>query len=386
MDKSLAQAKATATGTRYRLQQAIRAYAREQLASSGEMDGVQARHGAYFARLGEQAAHRLNRPDQAAWATRLDQEQANLRAAWLWSAADPARAMTGLTMVSGLWEYWLIRGLLDQGAAWLEDALRRAAGPPGARADALAGLAVITCLRGDVQRGGDLFAASIALHEQAGNWAGHSRALALLGFWRANQGDQAGSAAALDRAMLSAGLSRDPYFAAFTLLMAGMAALLTGRIPLARARASESGRLFADIGGRRGAGYARCVVADCLIHEGSPAECLLLLRECIQDFETLLDRWGLLRHLLGGPGPRRARRLGPGGVRAGRGRQHERADRRPSLPGRPGRYRRRGREDGGRAGSLRGHRAPGGPRGGPRRPDRRRPGAGRAGGSAVRAG
>ncbi len=294
VDKSLAQAKATATGTRYRLQQAIRAYAREQLASSGEMDGVQARHGAYFARLGEQAAHRLNRPDQAAWATRLDQEQANLRAAWLWSAADPARAMTGLTMVSGLWEYWLIRGLLDQGAAWLEDALRRAAGPPGARADALAGLAVITCLRGDVQRGGDLFAASIALHEQAGNWAGHSRALALLGFWRANQGDQAGSAAALDRAMLSAGLSRDPYFAAFTLLMAGMAALLTGRIPLARARASESGRLFADIGGRRGAGYARCVVADCLIHEGSPAECLLLLRECIQDFETLLDRWGLL--------------------------------------------------------------------------------------------
>jgi hypothetical protein len=216
------------------------------------MDDVQARHGAYFARLGEQAARRLNGPDQAVWATRLDQEQANLRAAWLWSAADPARAVTGLTMVSGLWEYWLIRGLLDQGAAWLEDALQRAAGPAGVRADALAGLAVITCLRGDVQQGGELFAASITLHEQARNWAGHSRALALLGFWRANQGDQAGSADALDRAMMSAGMSRDPYFAAFTLLMAGMAALLTGRIPLARARASESGRLFADIGGRRG--------------------------------------------------------------------------------------------------------------------------------------
>ncbi len=294
VDKSLAQAKATSTGTRYRLQQAIRAYAREQLASSGEMEDAQARHGAYFARLGEQAARRLNGPDQGVWATRLDQEQANLRAAWLWSAADPARAVTGLTMVSGLWEYWLIRGLLDQGAGWLEDALRRAAGPAAARADALAGLALISCLRGDVRRGGDLFAASIALHERAGNWAGHSRALALLGFWRANQGDEAGSAEALDRARLSAGLSRDPYFAAFSLLMAGMAALLAGRIPLARALAAESGRLFADIGNRRGVGYARCVTADCLIHEGAPAECLVILRECIQDFEALLDRWGLL--------------------------------------------------------------------------------------------
>jgi DNA-binding CsgD family transcriptional regulator len=62
----------------------------------------------------------------------------------------------------------------------------------------------------------------------------------------------------------------------------------------ARVHATESIKLFTEIGDRRGAGYARCVLAECLIEEGSPQESLALLRECVRDFEALLDRWGLL--------------------------------------------------------------------------------------------
>ena len=58
-----------------------------------------------------------------------------------------------------------------------------------------------------------------------------------------------------------------------------------------RPRALE---LFTEIGDRRGAGYARCVLAECLIHEGNPREALAILRVCVGDFEALLDRWGLL--------------------------------------------------------------------------------------------
>jgi predicted ATPase len=90
VDKSLVQAEQTATGTRYRLLEAIKTFAREQPAASGELDDIRARHGSYFADLGEHAAARLHGPDQCHWASCLDQDQANLRAARLWCAEDPA--------------------------------------------------------------------------------------------------------------------------------------------------------------------------------------------------------------------------------------------------------------------------------------------------------
>jgi predicted ATPase/DNA-binding NarL/FixJ family response regulator len=294
VDKSLVQAEDSATGTRYRLLEVVKAFTLEQLVASGELEEVRARHGTYFADLGERVASQLHCRDQGLWASRLDQDQANLRAASQWCAADPARAVHGLRMAAGLWEYWLIRGLIKEGAAWLEDALQRAPGPPGARAAALAGLALFTSLRGEFQRGGELLAESIVLYEQTDDLPGQARALAILGYWRANDGDPEGSAEVLDRAMLLAGRARDRYPAAYARLMAGMAASSMADRTLAKAYATQSVESFSEIGDYRGAGYARCVVADCLSGEGLPAEAFAMLRTCLGVFEELLDRWGLL--------------------------------------------------------------------------------------------
>ena len=294
VDKSLVQAEDSATGTRYRLLEAVKAFAFEQLVASGELEEVRNRHGIYFTDLGERVALQLHDRDQGLWASRLDQDQANLRAASQWCEADPARAVHGLRMAAGLWEYWLIRGLIKEGAAWLEDALQRAPSPPGTRAAALAGLAVFTSLRGEFQRGGELLAASIDFYEQADDLPGQVRALAILGLWRANDGDPEGSAEALDQAMLLAGPAGDRYPAAYASLMAGMAAYSMADRTLARAYATQSVELFSEIGDHRGVGYARCVVADCLSGEGCPAEALAILRTCVGVFEELLDRWGLL--------------------------------------------------------------------------------------------
>jgi predicted ATPase/DNA-binding CsgD family transcriptional regulator len=294
VDKSLVQAEDSVTGTRYRLLEAVKVFAHEQLVASGELEEVRTRHGTYFADLGEHMASRLHGQDQDLWATCLDQDRANFRAARQWCAADPARAEHGLRMAAGLWEYWLIRGLVEEGAAWLEDALHGAPDPPGAHAAALTGLALFTVLRGEFQRGGELLEASIALHEQAGDVPGQVRALAILGYWRANHGDREGSAEALDRASLLAGLTQDRYCAAYAQLMAGMTASSMTNRAVARAHAARSVKLFSDIGDRRGVGYAQCVQADCLTGEGAPTESLAILRTCLGFFEELLDRWGLL--------------------------------------------------------------------------------------------
>ena len=293
VDKSLVQAEDSATGTRYRLLAAIEAFSSEQLAMCGEAEAVQSRHGTYFAELGEHTVSRLHGEHQDLWACRIDQEQANLRAARLWCAADPARVGLGLRMASGLWDYWLIRGLLEEGAAWLQDVLQRAAGPAAARADALTGLAVMNSLRGNSESVGELFAASIALYEQIDDRQGQARALALLGFWLASQ-DDCGAAEALERALVLAGQSQDRYFAAFSLLMAAMGASVTGNTSLARTRAVRSTCLFTEISDSRGTGYAQCVLADCLINDGDPVEGLAILRACSGVFEALGDRWGLL--------------------------------------------------------------------------------------------
>jgi non-specific serine/threonine protein kinase len=294
VDKSLVQAEDTATGTRYRLLEAIKTFAHDQLAASGELDDIPARHCSYFADLCEHVASRLHGPDQGHWASCLDQDQANLRAARLWCAADPARAALGLKMASGLGEYWFIRGLLEEGTDWLREALERAPEASQARATALTWLAVFTSLRSRFRQGGQLFEASIALHEQAGDRDGQARALAIFGFWRANQDDRQGAAEALDRALALARQSRDRYYPAIALLMAGLTASLMTDTALARARAAESVKLFTEIGDRRGASYARSVLAECTIHEGNPREGLAILRVCVGDFEAVLDRWGLL--------------------------------------------------------------------------------------------
>ena len=294
VDKSLVQAEGTATGTRYRLLKAIRAFAGDRLAASGELEDLQAKHGLYFVDLGSHAASGLHDMNQDQWAWLLDQEQANLRAARAWCAADPGRAVPGLKLASCLWEYWLIRGLLEEGKAWLDDALRRAPDPAQGRADALTGLAVITGLRGGFRWGGKLLAESIVLHQKSGDERGEARALALLGFWQANQGDHDGAAEALARAITLARPLRDRYPAAFAHLMAAMAVALLMDTALARTHACECFDLFTRIGDLRAAGYARCVLADCLVCEGSPEDALVILRSCMGRFEAMHDRWGLL--------------------------------------------------------------------------------------------
>jgi non-specific serine/threonine protein kinase len=292
VDKSLVQAEDTVTGTRYRLLEAVKPFAHDQLVDSGESGDIRARHGRYFADLSEQAATGLCGPDQAYWASCLDQDQANLRIARRWCAADPARAALGLAMASSLGQYWLIRGELEEGDDWLREALERASGQGGARATALGWLAVVTSLRSGFPR--ELFEASIALHEQAGDRDGQARFLAILGFWRANQGDPQGAAKALADAFALSAESQDRYIPAFVLMMASIAASLTGDIAVARASATQSIKLFVELGDRLGAGYARTVLADCLAREGDPQKGLAILRVCVGDFEAITDRWGLL--------------------------------------------------------------------------------------------
>jgi predicted ATPase/DNA-binding CsgD family transcriptional regulator len=292
--KSLVHVDKPGSAIRYRLLETIRVFAFEQLAMSGELAEVRARHGEYFAELGERSAPILLGPGQAEWALRLDQETENLRAARQWCGEDPGRAGLGLRLAAGLWEYWHIRGSLAEGTRSLEDALGMAAGPVAARAAALNGLGVIVSLRGEHERGCALFTQSIECYRQAGDLRGQARAWTHLGNARTIQGDLAGAAEAFDRGLALARESGDAWYEAFALYLSGWAATISGDLHGGKSRVTESCELFAKIGDHRAVGYALVIIGDCLLRAGEPARAVAVLREGLSVFEALPERWGLL--------------------------------------------------------------------------------------------
>ena len=137
--KSLVIAEPAADGTRYRLLDTIRQYAADRLAELGGTEAARQRHAAAFLRLAERQR------DPAV----LDYEADNFRGALEWSLSrgNPA----GPQLARALGEYWLYRGLVQEGRGWLERALTLRPADGHLRADLLRLLGTVLCEAGDLQ-------------------------------------------------------------------------------------------------------------------------------------------------------------------------------------------------------------------------------------------
>jgi predicted ATPase/DNA-binding SARP family transcriptional activator len=138
--KSLVAADPAEDGTRYRLLDTVRYYAADRLAEAGGTEAARHRHTAAFLSLAE-------RERQIAV---LAREQDNFRAALEWSlgSGDPA----GPRLARALGSFWLGRGLLAEGRAWLERALAQRPAGQQPRADLLRLLGSVLCEGGDLER------------------------------------------------------------------------------------------------------------------------------------------------------------------------------------------------------------------------------------------
>jgi predicted ATPase/DNA-binding SARP family transcriptional activator len=130
---------------RYRLPEALRRYAADQLHEE-EHGRLAERHAAVYLRIAEQAEHGLSEEEQKAWLERMAPEQDNLRAALAWGRSRDV----GLRLAGALCTFWEIRGEVVEGRRWLAAALGSAVDAPAvAHARALAGAARFAVLQGD---------------------------------------------------------------------------------------------------------------------------------------------------------------------------------------------------------------------------------------------
>jgi tetratricopeptide (TPR) repeat protein len=107
---------------RFHMLETIREYAMEKLEMSGEADVFRQRHAGYFSNLAKAAEARHWLPDQIHWRDRPERERDNLHEAIRWSAIHD-QERTFLELVGNLWRYWLMRGPIAEGSAWLKQAV-----------------------------------------------------------------------------------------------------------------------------------------------------------------------------------------------------------------------------------------------------------------------
>jgi tetratricopeptide (TPR) repeat protein len=141
VDKSLVNADAVGSKTRYRLLEVVRQYAEARLADAGELPDCRSRHLQWYT-----AAAAAHDPDRGGAivgepSTWFDIEQDNLRSAL--SAALATQPRLSLELATATWRFWVARGLIAEGARWLTLALDAYKDRSALRARALSGMSVL---------------------------------------------------------------------------------------------------------------------------------------------------------------------------------------------------------------------------------------------------
>ena len=255
VEKSLLMPEEGSTEARYRMLETIRDYSQETLSESGEASELYGRHRDWFVALVDQArAGFFAGPEQATWLKRLSDDHDNLRAALQWAHEDPEGARAELSLASGLWRFWEIRGHLAEGSAWLERALSRTGGEVSAqRASALTGAGVLAAQRGDAAAAGAMHEASLLLQRELGN----------------------------------------PLAVAAACNNAASAAIERGNLDRARELYREAVELGENGGDLQGAAYTVLNLADLAARQGDDVEADGLYAKSIQTFERFGDVWGM---------------------------------------------------------------------------------------------
>ena len=139
-----------ADGSRYRLLESVRAYAREKLDASGEGASLRSRHLESVVRFAETTRPLLNGPDQPRALARFDAERENLVDAYAWSANAPGGGELGLRLAYATGSYLFLRGLPNMALQFSQDALSRpdAQAPTRARCRALFHVGQQLCFTG----------------------------------------------------------------------------------------------------------------------------------------------------------------------------------------------------------------------------------------------
>ena len=171
VDKSLVEVELEpTTGSRYRLLETVRVYAREQLLEAGEIAQVRDRHRDYFVELAHTAKHQIGQRHQARWYARLAVEHENFQDVLGDLMAEGGDAVAALCLACDICKFWEVRGYAVFGLERILDLLDRTCMHPDTaeRARGLDTAGVLAKASGRLREARDFHAQALAMERRLG--------------------------------------------------------------------------------------------------------------------------------------------------------------------------------------------------------------------------
>ncbi len=243
----------TGSGTRYGMLEAVRAFAAERLAASGQAPRLRRAHARAVLALIEALGDDLLGPDQAVALDTVERELGNLRVA-LATATETGDAETALRLGAAAVRFWDVRNYRGEGVAWLETALAMpAAATVDARYRAAASHAAGTLAEGmnDYPRAQRAHRVALSLWQGLGDARGLAATYSSLGTNAHDQGDLDEAVSLHRQAVEWSRTAGDDRQLARSLGNLGVAALFLGDDLAAAAHWRESLPLLRRIGDHR---------------------------------------------------------------------------------------------------------------------------------------
>jgi tetratricopeptide (TPR) repeat protein len=278
---------------RLRMLATVREFALDALAASGEGDVISRRHAEWYERFASSLAPQLGGEAQPEALAALAAEHANFGVALdhTLHAGDAERA---LRLGASLWRYWLVRGHLAEGRAWLTRILALAASSEPAldalRADVMTGAGHLAQNTGAVNEATRHFRAALEIRQRLDDRAGVARALADLGWIRWRQCDFPEARRLSVECLTLAEQIGAINVAALALTNLGATALFEGHFDEACETLARSVALRERLADRRGVAFASTLLGWALCRAGSLDAARALLESAESALRAVDDR------------------------------------------------------------------------------------------------
>jgi non-specific serine/threonine protein kinase len=284
-DKSMVSTMARAgRSTRYRLLEALRQFAAERLVEAAELDRAQRRHFDFY--VDWAAFHSTDQTGNpyAVDLDRVEEELGNIRAALEWSRAQEPEGHLRLAAATS--HFWLTRGSIVEGLAWLEPALAASTGRSRIRADALWCVAMLASRHGDTDASRSYNREAIGIYRQFEKWGHLARVLNNLAVIT---DDPAAADRLLVEGLDCARRSQQPGAIALLLTSRGEKLRAAGQTKAARETLEEALALRRVEGFEWGLARALVSVAHLALDEGEQRSARLYLEEALEIVRALED-------------------------------------------------------------------------------------------------